>query len=119
MGILIDANMPRPTAARLRARQIEAVDVREIGLADAADSVIASVARDQKLAILTRDFDFADVRNYPPELYAGIIVLALPNTWTADVVLGAVDALINSCVFVDPDRKLIIVEPGRIRIRLG
>jgi Domain of unknown function (DUF5615) len=49
----------------------EAVYVRDIGMGGAADSDIAAYAQRYRLALVTRDFDFADIRNYPPTQYAG------------------------------------------------
>lgn len=50
---------------------------------DAPDDVIAAYARDNHLVLVTRDFDFADIRNYPPSLYQGIVVLKLQEDATA------------------------------------
>jgi predicted nuclease of predicted toxin-antitoxin system len=75
MRFLVDANMPRSAAVRLQQMGHDAVDVRDIGLGGATDDVIAAHARHDKRALVTRDFDFADIRNYPPADYAGIVVL--------------------------------------------
>ena len=66
MRFLIDANMPRSTAELLKRYNHEAVDVRDIGMGSAADSDIAAYAQQNRLVLVTRDFDFADIRNYPP-----------------------------------------------------
>lgn len=66
MRFLIDANMPRSAAELLKRYNHEAVDVRDIGMGAAADSDIAIYAQQKGLAVVTRDFDFADIRNYPP-----------------------------------------------------
>jgi Domain of unknown function (DUF5615) len=66
MRFLIDANMPRSAAELLKYYKHEAVDVRDIGMGATADSDIAIYAQQNGLAIVTRDFDFADIRNYPP-----------------------------------------------------
>ncbi len=49
------------------------VDVREIGLRGVKDAEIAEYARRNRLCILTGDFDFSDIRNYPPQDYNGIM----------------------------------------------
>jgi predicted nuclease of predicted toxin-antitoxin system len=74
---LIDASMPRSTASVIRSRGHQATDVRDIGLGSAPDPDIAAHAQVQQLSLLSRDFDFADVRNYPPDQYAGIVVIDL------------------------------------------
>jgi hypothetical protein len=38
---------------------------------------------DNHLVLVTRDFDFADIPNYPPSLYQGIVVLKLQEDATA------------------------------------
>jgi predicted nuclease of predicted toxin-antitoxin system len=44
----------------------DAVDVRDRGMGSATDDVIAEYARLNRRVLVTRDFDFADIRNYPP-----------------------------------------------------
>jgi len=40
---------------------------------------IAVHAQTHQQVIITRDFDFADIRNYPPDQYSGMVVLDLPS----------------------------------------
>ena len=88
MRFLLDANLPRRAAEALRALGHECTDVRDIRMGDAADSHIAAHVRENSLTLITRDFDFSDIRNYPPQLYAGIVVLDLPDNCTADFVVA-------------------------------
>lgn len=76
---LIDADLPRSTKALLEKFGHEAIDVRDIGLRSVKDQVIARYAQDHQACLLTGDFGFADIRNYPPETYYGIVVLGLPR----------------------------------------
>jgi predicted nuclease of predicted toxin-antitoxin system len=115
---LVDASMPRSTAPLVRSRGHQATDVRDIGLGVAPDEDIAASAQAQQLAILSRDFDFADVRNYPPDQYAGIVVMDLPNTATLPTILNLVDVFLQQTqTFNDLPGRLAIVAPGRIRLR--
>ena len=66
MRFLVDASLPRSATALLRQLGHDAADVRDIGLRQATDDVIAAHARTNHQALVTRDFDFADIRNYPP-----------------------------------------------------
>jgi predicted nuclease of predicted toxin-antitoxin system len=61
----------------------DAVDVRDMGMRSAPDEAIAAQARQNRQILITRDFDFADIRNYPPADYAGIVVLQLSEDATA------------------------------------
>ena len=82
-----------------------ACDVRDIRLGDAPDSASASYAQAQRLCLLTGDFDFADIRNYPPPLYAGIVVFTLPRHATVAFILQRIRAA-GSRIFVRTGRAL-------------
>lgn len=118
MRFLVDADLPRRTVRLLRDHGHEAEDVRDAGLGGSPDSEVAARAREKGLCLITGDFDFADVRNYAPEEYAGIIVLKLPPDATAGTILALVEALLNSPEVLErlPGR-LAVVEPGRVRLR--
>lgn len=118
MRFFIDASLPRSTADVLRAEGHEAVDARELGMAAAPDSDIAAHARAAGMCLLSRDFDFADMRIYPPELYAGIVVFELPNEAGRERVLSLVRGFVRQKAILDrlPGR-LAIVEAHRTRLR--
>jgi hypothetical protein len=67
---------------------------------------------------VTRDFDFSNIRNYPPEKYSGIVVLQLPE----DAVAGQIVRVLESFI-TQPDLlkrvpgRLAIVESWRVRFR--
>lgn len=118
MRFLVDADLPRRTADVIRNKGHEAIDVRDVGLGSAPDPDIAAHARREGLCLLTGDLGFADVRNYPPEGYAGIAVLRLPRDATADVIAAIVEELLaNSRVLERLPGRLAIVSPGSVRLR--
>lgn len=125
MQFLIDANLPRSTAARVRARGHEAIDAREADLGAADDTLIAAYAQCHQLALITRDFDFADVRNYPPRDYAGLVVVDLPSEATPGLILDVLEDFLNDQEVLARLRgnlaivELAIVECGRVRLRSG
>jgi predicted nuclease of predicted toxin-antitoxin system len=118
MHFLIDADLPRSLAEVIRHHGHAATDVRDVGRRSAKDAVIARYAREQQLCLITGDFDFADIRNYPPEQYAGIVVLFLPRTATAIYSNQLVEQFLMSAdVLLELPGQLAIVEPGRVRLR--
>ncbi len=118
MRFLIDANMPRIAAHVLHELGHECLDTRDIGLSQAADHIIADYVRSHRLALVTRDGDFADIRNYPPDQYAGIVIILLPDYATAAAVADAVRLFArNPATLERLAGRLVIVEPDRIRIR--
>ena len=110
--------MPRGTAPLIRSLGHDATDVRDVGLGGAPDAIVADHAKAHGLCLVSRDFDFADIRNYPPDQYAGLVVIDLPNTALVPAILGQVGALLGrQDVLNDLPGRLAIVEPGRIRLR--
>lgn len=118
MRFLIDADLPRRTAPLIQSFGYEAIDVRDLGPNYAADPDIAAYAQSQALCLISGDFGFADVRNYPPHAYAGLVVLGLPRDATADFILNLIAGLLKQpAVLARIPGRLAIVEPGRIRLR--
>ena len=62
--------------------------------------------------------DFADVRRYPPDQYAGIVVLRLPDTAVALEIVRVLERFLMEPEFLDPlPGRLAIVEVDRVRFR--
>ena len=96
----------------------QALDVRDLGMGSASDVEIAGYARTHGLCLVTRDYDFADLRNYPPDRYAGLIVLSPPRDATPAYINHLLTTLLEEEELVaDLPGKLAIVDPGRIRLR--
>jgi predicted nuclease of predicted toxin-antitoxin system len=118
MRFLLDANMPRSAVGAVQRLGHEAVDVRDVGLGGADDAQIAIYAKEHKLALVTRDFDFSDVRNYPPADYTGIIVLELPDDAIASTVVKVLESLLSQPeLLAHVPGRLAIVESWRVRFR--
>jgi hypothetical protein len=77
-NFLIDASLPRPTAALVASYGHGATDVRDIGMGAAPDQQIATYAQANQLSILTKDQDFGNLLDYPPNQYHGIAVVQPP-----------------------------------------
>ena len=118
MRFLLDANMPRSAVGAVQRLGHEAVDVREIGLGGAEDKHIAAYAQQHDLVLITRDFDFSDIRNYPPAEFAGIIVLELPDDAVAATVVKVMESFLSQPQLLSQlAGRLAIVESWRARFR--
>jgi hypothetical protein len=117
-SFLIDASLPRPSAALVASYGHTATDVRDIGMGTGSDQQIAAHAQAHRLILLTKDQDFANVLDYPPDHYHGIAVVDPPARAGRTAVLGLVEQLLRQKDVVDnlPGR-LAIIQPGRIRLR--
>ncbi|MGR3316881.1 MAG: DUF5615 family PIN-like protein [Candidatus Anammoxibacter sp.] len=118
MRFLIDEDLPRATGDLLKLYGHEIVDIRDVGLRSAKDAEIALFAQTKKLCLVTGDFDFSDIRNYPPHKYSGIIALNIPKNATAVFIVNLLEMFLKNDILVsEMSGKLAIVEPNRIRIR--
>lgn len=73
----------------------------------------------ENLCLLTGDFDFSDIRNYPPSQYAGIVIVNPdPQKATAQAILKLLESfLIQKDLLTKLSGKLAIVRPEHIRLR--
>jgi len=118
MRFLIDADLPRSAKDLLRRYGHESIDVRDIGLGSASDSSIARYAQDESLCLLTGDSDFSDIRTYPPARYQGLVILHVPPNATASFILAFLEGFLKQEQLVNRiTGRLVIIEPGRVRIR--
>ncbi len=118
MRFKVDENLPLEVAEILRDAGYDAVTVVEEGLGGEKDDVVAEVCRKEQRALVTLDAGFGDIRAYPPEEYAGLVILRLGRQDKGHVleVMGWVVGLLGK------ERlrgRLWIVEEGRVRVRGG
>lgn len=108
MRFLIDANLPR---------SIVELTIR-LGHGAAPDRAIAAHAQATGAALLTRDLDFADVRNYPPEQYSGIAVFRFPDDVVAKEIVRLAEIFLREPKFIGQlSGRLAVVERDRVRFR--
>jgi len=96
----------------------DAVHADDLGIAHSEDPEIAREAQRTDRCVITRDFDFADLRNYDPARHRGIVVLAVPRhrgSAYMRFLLGKLFDHLRAGGAVDG--KLLIVEADRIRTR--
>ena len=116
MRFKTDENLPVEIAALLRQQGHDAITVGDEGLAGVADAAVAAVCQAEKRVIVTLDLDFSDIRVYPSEQYAGLVVLRL-NRQDKPHVMQVIAGLIHVLANEEPKGRLWIVEEDRVRIR--
>lgn len=116
MKFKVDENLPGEAAEALRQVGHDASTVGEQGLSGGHDAVLVGVCRQEGRALLTLDLNFADIRLYPPQNYAGLVVLRLRRQ-DKPYVLQVVDRLIPMFDEEVLEQRLWIVEDNRVRIR--
>lgn len=116
MRFKVDENLHEDVAALLAGRGHDAQTVREEGLRGSLDAILADHCWQESRTLVTLDLDFADIRQYPPQSTAGIIVLRVSNQSRPHIltVMGqALDLLDREPV---QGRLWIVTEAG-VRIR--
>jgi predicted nuclease of predicted toxin-antitoxin system len=86
MRLKLDENQPRALLALFQNAGHEADTAADEGLAGAPDADLAAHCQRERRALLTFDLDFADLRQYPPEQYSGLLVLRLRSQAVGHVV---------------------------------
>lgn len=116
MNFKIDENLPNELVDDLRALGHDADSVADEGLTGAPDHVILATIQSERRALLTMDKGIADVRAYPPNLYAGI-VLFRPRVTGRDATLAFVRQHMPALLQADLDGHLFVVTEAGIRVR--
>jgi Protein of unknown function DUF82. len=116
MKFKIDENLPIEVAQLLREAGHDVYTVHDQRLVGASDQVLARVCQDEHRALVTLDTHFADIRNYPPGEFSGLIVLRLSRQDKLHV-LEVMGRALKLFVPEDLRAKLWIVDEDKIRIR--
>ena len=93
--------------------------LREVLPICSPDTDVIAKAQSLKAILVSLNGDFADIVDYPPAKYAGIVAVQLKNH--PEAIPSLMGRLINFLIENQDQEfyrgKLIIVEPHRIRIR--
>jgi len=112
----LDENLGDRGQKRLREAGHDVMTVQEQQLCGQPDSRVIDVCTTEKRCLMTLDTDFADTLTYPPERYAGIILLRLPKKPVLSDIDVAVDAVIEALHHgADIVGKLWVVRQTTIR----
>jgi predicted nuclease of predicted toxin-antitoxin system len=114
---LVDEDMPRSTATLLREMGFEVLDARDCGLRGKSDDEVFARAQKEGATILTGDVGFGNLLHFPTGTHAGIIVARFPNEISTSELNSHVKKALATFAPAEFRGSLIIIEPGKIRIR--
>jgi len=117
MKAIIDEDLPRRLGENLRKLGWEIKDIRDTELRGRSDKEIIGFAKECKAVLFSSDKDFANILKYPPKEYYGILILNFPNEVSTKFLITEIKKALIKIPFKDFKGKLIIIEPGKIRIR--
>ena len=116
MRFKLDENLPIQVASILASHGHDASTVYSEGIAGSTDTTIATICVDESRVLVTLDLDFSDIRQYPPHLHPGLIVLRLKEQ-SAEHVEAVCRRLVALLENESPVNRLWIVDERRVRIR--
>ena len=119
LRFFIDQCVPRLVSDALLSAGYQTERVKDHLPIDSPDPKVIAQAQTLAAILLTLNGDFADIINYPPANYRGIIALQLKNSPKA---LPAIMMRLLTHLNEQPEAdhyqgKLFLIEPHRIRIR--
>ncbi|MEW6202310.1 MAG: DUF5615 family PIN-like protein [bacterium] len=116
---VIDEDMPRSTGQILKEQGYEVKDIRDYGLRGASDTEIYNFAQKEKSIIITEDKDFGNVLRFLIGNHFGIIVVRFPNEMSTKEINRHLLMAIKEIPEDTFRGSVVIVEPGKTRIKRG
>jgi predicted nuclease of predicted toxin-antitoxin system len=112
----LDENLSRHLKTELAALGFDALTAADEGLLSRPDAEVAAAAKREHRILLSLDLDLANVVRFPPGSHPGI-VLFRPATLGPGEVNRFVVAFVREQNLGDLFGCLVVVEPGRVRVR--
>jgi predicted nuclease of predicted toxin-antitoxin system len=112
----IDENLPSEACQLLQNAGHDAVTVLDQNLGGHPDTDIAAVCKSESRILITLDTDFANILAYPPNEFAGIVVLRTEDQ-SKPMIVALIRRFVAALAGESPQGDLWIVESSRIRIR--
>lgn len=116
MRFKLDENLPGDLCALLRDAGHDATTVGGQRLSGSDDATLYAICQHEGRAIVTLDVGFGNIRAYPPEQSAGVIVLR-PASQSRPAVLTLIQRVLSLLGTEPIEGKLWIIGEDRIRIR--
>lgn len=117
MNAVIDEDLPRSLADTLPDLGFTVFDVRDHGLRGSGDDQIFTFAQKQKAVLFSGDLGFSNTLVFPLGKHYGICVLRFPNEISVQTIKKEVMKLLSGLSADDYLGNLIIIVPGKLRIR--
>jgi len=114
---VIDEDMPRSTAKVLKDCGYEVRDIRDHGLRGANDDGIYQFAQSNQAVLISGDMDFSNILRFPIGSHFGIVIARFPNEMTTNEINRQLVERFSGLTEDDFRGNLIIIQPGKVRIR--
>src|SRR3972149_9907169 len=116
MKFKLDENFGSRTQGLFRASGHNVQTVRDQTLQGCEDRNLYEVCRAEQRCLVTLDLDFADITRFLPSETSGIVVIRVPRNPSLALLEQLVRQFLSALSRMSVEKKLWIVEIGRIRI---
>ena len=116
MKFKLDENFGTRAVNAFRSRDHDVQTVYDQRLTGVPDDKLYAVCRDEHRCLITLDLDFADVTRFPASATGGIVVIRVPRNPSPALLETLVRQFLDHLSQITVEKKLWIVEIGRIRI---
>jgi len=116
MKFKIDENLPVEIAEVFQLAGHDAITVVDQNLSGEDDAVVIDICSREERTLVTLDLDFADIRNYPPQKFPGIMVFRVQRQ-DKNLLVTILKRVIPMIESEPVKRHLWIIEETHVRIR--
>ena len=117
-GFLVDENLPASLALELSSRGFPSRHVSDTpSLRSAADDELVTYAAREGLVLISKDKELSFVTRFPSALEAGVVAVRIRDSLPIDEQVRIVASTIASLDPRDFAGHVVVVEPGRVRVR--
>ena len=116
MKFKIDENFGTRTQRLFHAAGHEVQTVREEGLQGCSNQHLYEECCAEQRCLVTLDLDFANVMRFPPAETNGIVVVRVPRNPSLALLEQLIRQFLQAFTQMSVEKRLWIVEVGRIRI---
>ena len=113
---VIDEDMPRSIARALASLGHTSKDIRDCGLRGADDATVFRFAQTEGAVLISADLGFGNPLRFPCQ-HHGIVIARFPNEMSSAEMNRQIGASLREVNATDYAGNVIVIEPGRIRIR--
>lgn len=114
---VIDEDMPRSTGKVLKDCGYEVKDIRDHELRGADDEDIFQFAQNNQAVLITGVMGFGNILRFPVGSHFGIVIVHFPNEMPTNEINRQLVERLRDLTEGDFSGNLIIIEPGKVRIR--
>jgi predicted nuclease of predicted toxin-antitoxin system len=113
--VKLDENLGRRGASFLRFSGCDVSTVVDQELCATSDETLIEVCAREDRVLVSLDRGFSSILRFPPERYAGIVVLRLPEPLTPDSIEGALGRFVQAASGRVLNGRLWVIDARRVR----